>query len=68
MGVKFSESAWIFQYFAFFGLGWSDIQILIPDLDSHENFVSGDIWTIQFGGGQIFKKHWDFVSIFPFMA
>jgi hypothetical protein len=41
--VKFSKSAWIFLYFAFFGLACADIQILTPDMDSPENFASGEI-------------------------
>jgi len=41
--VKISKSAWIFPYFAFFGLACTDMQILIPDMDSPENFASGEI-------------------------
>jgi len=41
--VKISKSAWIFQYFAFFGLACADIQILTPDMDSPGNFASGEI-------------------------
>jgi len=51
-----------FRYFAFYGLAWSDIQILTPDLDSPENFASDDIWIILFGRGQIFKNRRDFVG------
>lgn len=29
--------------FIFFGLAWTDIQILAPDLDSPEHSTSGDI-------------------------
>ena len=57
-----------FRYFAFYGLAWSDIQILTPDLDSPENFASDDIWIILFGRGQIFKNRRDFVGILPFTA
>ena len=31
------------QYFTFYGLAWSDIEILTPDLNSLENFTSDDV-------------------------
>jgi hypothetical protein len=63
--VKIFKSAWIFQYFAFYGLAWRDIQILTPDLDSPENFASGEKETIQFGEGHIYQIY---ANILPFMV
>ena len=54
--VKFSKSARILQYFAFYGLAWSDIQILIPDLESPWNCTPDDTQIIQFGKGQFYKS------------
>ena len=54
--VTFSKSARIFQYFAFYGLAWSDIQILILDLESPQNCTPDDAQTIQFGEGQFYKS------------
>jgi hypothetical protein len=54
--VKFSKSAGILQYFAFYGLAWSDIQILIPDLESPWNCAPDDTQIIQFGEGQFYKS------------
>jgi len=54
--VTFSKSTGIFQYFAFYGLVWSDIQILTPDLKSPQNCAPDDAQTIQFGEGQFYKS------------
>jgi len=63
--VKFYKSAWIFQYFAFYGLAWPDIPILTPDQDSPENFASGGTETILFGEGHIYQIY---ANILPFMV
>jgi len=55
-GSNFQKLLGFHRYFAFYGLAWPDIQILTPDLDSPENFMSGDIWVILFMRGQIFKN------------
>jgi hypothetical protein len=42
-GSNFQKPPGFCRYFAFYGLARPDIQILTPDLDSPENFASGDI-------------------------
>jgi len=62
--VKFFKSTWIFQYFAFCGLAWPDIQILTPDLDSPENFASGEKETIQFEEGHIYQIYANILAFY----